>query len=145
LLRQKKGTKEKATPLRRPLRGFPALLNGPGGCGTRLRLAETPGPSSLLGGVEGDKLQSRVQMRPPAVSFSFGFDLSCPVWRRATQGGAEMGEFRSPRSTRVAQGSGPKARRQTGRAFFLATFSWQDKKKNARRSTAEHSVSDIRK
>ena len=35
LFRQKKVTQEKATPFRRPLRGFPALLAKPGGCATR--------------------------------------------------------------------------------------------------------------
>jgi hypothetical protein len=36
---------------------FPALLDGPGGCATRLRLKQcsptSPGPSALLGGAEG--------------------------------------------------------------------------------------------
>ena len=35
------------------------------------------------------------------------------------------------------------AGRRIGRAFFLATFSWQDKKKYARASGAEHSASEL--
>jgi len=45
LHRQKKEIKEKATPVSRPLRGFPALLDWSGGCGTRYAqtvLAEPP-------------------------------------------------------------------------------------------------------
>jgi len=42
LLRQKKVTKEKATLVCRPLRGFPALLGKSGGCGTRATRSDSP-------------------------------------------------------------------------------------------------------
>jgi hypothetical protein len=160
LLRQKKVAKEKATPRHRSF-GM-KLQRSSLRCSTcraaaelALRaqtvLADCPRPVSAARRRRGDQRQYRVEMRAAAVSVSFGFDLSCPVRRRATEGGAEkgedclspQGEFRSPRPSRVAQGT-PKGR-QAGRAFFLATFSWQDKKKYARPSGAEYSASDKQK
>ena len=42
LLRQKKVTKEKATPVYRPLRGFPRSTTSKRGCGTRTTCSDSP-------------------------------------------------------------------------------------------------------
>jgi hypothetical protein len=42
LLRQEKVTKKKPTPVCRPLRGYPALLDWSGGCGTRASCSDSP-------------------------------------------------------------------------------------------------------
>ena len=101
LLRQKKVAKEKATPRHRSF-GM-KLQRSSLRCSTcraaaelALRaqtvLADCPRPVSAARRRRGDQRQYRVEMRAAAVSVSFGFDLSCPVRRRATEGGAEKGE-----------------------------------------------------
>ncbi len=155
---KKKVAKEKATP------GYavgcadsPALLEGPGGCATRpygpqTVLADFPRPFSVA-------RRSTWGPRKPAVYDGLRLKERCtfssdrftgPLGRRrATQGLADKGralseprsgELRSPRQDRVAQGTRA-AGADLGVAFFLATFSWPNKKKYARASGAENSGS----
>ncbi len=63
LLRQKKVTKEKATLVCRPLRGFPALLGKSGGCGTRATRSDSPRRNPLTrlrysAALKGNKINS---------------------------------------------------------------------------------------
>ena len=169
MLRQKKVSKEKATLGRRPLRGFPALLDAGGGCGTRpcgpqTVLALLPPTSALLGASQG----ARKNIRAQPTNFDFGhffgstvafqFSSCCPspdAFRVPLRGAEQRSgwrkkgedclrakpEFRSPRQRRVAQGTGA-AGADLGVAFFLATFSWRSKKKYARASSAENTASE---
>ncbi len=149
--------RQKATPRSAP--GYArslALLGAPGGCGTRpcgpqTVLADFPRHACVAQRLSGGP-------RKPAVCDGLRLKERCafssdrfagPLGRRrATQALAEKGralsegrspELRSPRQRRVAQGTRA-AGADLGVAFFLATFSWPNKKKYARASGAEHSV-----
>jgi len=157
LLRQKKVSKEKATP--GCAVGFadsPALLETPGGWLNSPAAQTTPADCPRRSCVA--RHLSRGPVNQPCSTFGFHFwpffpvdrnslffcspvvphRLSGPhVARRATQALAEKGrglfegrspEFRSPRQWRVAQGTGV-AGADPGVAFFLLTFSWRSKKK----------------
>ena len=135
---KKKVAKEKATP------GYavgcadsPALLEGPGGCATRpcgpqTVLADCPRPFSVARrstwGPQKASLLSGQGLKHDSLSSA---RFSGPLERRrATQGFADQGrglsephrgEFRSPRETRVAQGTRA-AGADPGSPSSLATF-----------------------
>ena len=131
---QEKVTKEKAALVRRPLRGFPALLNEPGGCGTRpcryaakaqTVLADTPRLVCVT-----RRLTRDCNSRIPWQVNGFGLPLFAAA-QRSDAGGSRRalsepsqlyreGELRSRPAARAAQGS-PQGRR-TGVAFFWLLF-----------------------
>jgi len=137
LLRQKKVAKEKATPgCAVGCADSPALLEGPGGCGTRgcaprTVLADCPQPFSVARRFawgptktsQNDRSARPISCRdrPPKTAIlsrrpQHPFRFTGPLGRRrATQALADKGrglsegrspEFRSPRQRRVAQGTG---------------------------------------
>ena len=146
LLRQKKVAKEKATPGSAPF-GFLALLGRPGGLlnspAAQTTQAEDPrpacvaqrlsrGPERRLGSTckrEIDLLRSTAKkgQKSKRNPFSPG-GFTGPLERcRATQGFADQGralsegqrpELRSPRETRVAQGTRQSRAPTQGRLFF---------------------------
>ncbi len=151
LLRQKKVSKEKATPGRCPLRGFPALLETPGGlpelaCGSDKASRRPPAFLRCSAPSKGPGKASGTEQWLFVLGFSVTSDriqfcahslsprrLSGPhVERRATQALAEKGrglsegqrpEFRSPRQCRVAQGSRQRRPRNLGSPFlWLLSF-----------------------
>ena len=74
---------------------------------------------------------------------------SCSAEQRSGAGGSRRGrfegrspEFRSRPAVRVAQGSRRSRPRNAGVAFSLAPFFWRPKRKDARASGAENSVSE---
>jgi hypothetical protein len=160
LLRQKKGAKEKATPGRRPAcGGVPSatrLERGLRNSGFALRQSSptTPLKPALLGVFQGelntDWMHVTSLFRPaPLVSSRCFGSPSCSAEQRSEAGGCRRAlfegrrpELRSRPALRVAQGSRRSRPRNAGVAFFLATFSWRRKKKYARASGAEPSVSE---
>jgi len=151
LLRQKKVAKEKATPgYAVGCADFPALLDGPGGCGTRgyapqTVLADCPRPVSVArrstwGPVNQPQLvccgrprKTAIFARQPQPSIRFTGPLER---RRATQAGAgkgralsepRSGELRSPRASRVAQGTGRSPAPTQGCLFLWLLSFWQQK------------------
>ena len=162
LLRQKKVAKEKATPGRRPAcGGVPSatrLERGLRNSGFALRQCSPTSPlkPALLGVFQGGFNTDRSPL-----SYVFGFRpcsvtlrwfSGSPSWsaeQRSEAGGSRRAlfegrrpELRSRPALRVAQGSRRSRPRNAGVAFFLATFSWRRKKKYARASGAEPSVSE---
>jgi len=162
LLRQKKVAKEKATPgCAVGCADSPALLDGPGGCGTRgcapqTVLADCPRPVCVARrsswGPEhrpqlvccGQPRKTAIFARRPQPSIRF----TGPLGRcRATQGFADKGralseghspELRSPRETRVAQGTRA-AGTDPGSPFLCLLSFGEAKESNAagqRRNTA---------
>ena len=152
LLRQKKVAKEKATPgYAVGCADFPALLEGPGGCGTRgyapqTVLADSPRPFSVARRFTwgpgnrpqlaccGRPRKTAIFARRPQSSFRF----TGPLGRcRATQGFADKGralsegqspELRSPREARVAQGT--RAAGTDPGSPFLCLLSFGDAKES---------------
>lgn len=125
--------------------------------GTRTRIARKrqssqigfsgPSPCSpppLLGASRGDPKTAGSLASSPKIPF--GLPLPSASSSSASRDGKKGEDCPSPdgassaapRCVCAAQ-STRRSRRRSGRAFFLATFSWQDKKKHVRRSTAEPS------
>jgi hypothetical protein len=159
LLRQKKASKEKATP------GYavgyadsPALLGTGRGCGTRTVLALFPPAPALLGASHGgpkggmaETIRKKItccgrlpkkgknQNYPGTPSAAGGFPgpLRGAEQRRSAGGSrralfeGRSPELRSRPAFRVAQGTGA-AGTDPGVAFSLATFFWPHKRKYAR-------------
>ena len=145
---QEKVSKEKAALVRRPLRGFPALLNESGGCGTRpCRCAARTqtvlaDPSRRvcvtrrLTRGSSPVLTNMVLPNSGCTPFGFGSPLRAaeqhsPVGgsRRALSEPSQFhreGELRSRPTGRAAQGS-PKDRRTRGRFFWLLFLAVQEK------------------
>ena len=153
LLRQKKVAKEKATP--RYAVGFadsPALLSKPGGCATRgdapqTVLADFPRLASVARrctrGRSNRTVHYRKRLKYRSV-FLMPFASSSSAGRNGKRGEDCLRAAGPSSAAPVAheQRRAPgEAGRRGGRAFFLATFSWQDKKKYARASGAETSAS----
>jgi hypothetical protein len=163
LLRQKKVAKEKATPgYAVGFADFPALLEGPGGCGTRgyapqTVLADCPRPFSVARrstrgpegrrGTTGTEISSLLRSTPKKWQKPNPDFASAPAVFPGPLRGAEqhrvVGGFRlalsepkaslaSRPTTRVAQGTGV-AGTDPGVPFSLATFFWANKRKYARR------------
>lgn len=159
LLRQKKVAKEKATPRSAPrYAGSLALLDGPGGwlnsplrgsdnasrrlpdrlrCSAPLRgtpktggsqklAPDWPAPAKTAIGLPGP-LEGAEQRRVVG-----GLRLALSEARRA--------EFSQPPDYPSSAGHPAQRGADPGVAFFLATFSWPNKKKYARASGAEHSA-----
>ena len=172
LLRQKKVAKEKATPgYAVGCADFPALLDGPGGCGTRgvapqTVLADCPRPVSVArrstwGPVNQPQLvccgrprKTAIFARQPQPSIRFTGPLER---RRATQAGAgkgralsepRSGELRSPRASRVAQGTGRSPAPTQGCLFLWLLSFWQQKEstpaRQARKTAVEKSPAPAR-
>jgi hypothetical protein len=160
LLRQKKVAKEKATPgCAVGYANFPALLEGPGGCGTRgdapqTVLAESPRPLSVARRcTRGPK--NVALLTDSQISDFYGQpgkkeknESRCPrtdalpgplrgAKQRRGAGGSRLAlsepqaSFASRPAHRVAQGTGV-AGTDPGVAFSLATFFWPRKRKYAR-------------
>ena len=161
---QEEVAKKKARPLRRP--AAPGALHpkgvscgarcsaAKGGCGTR-----ACGPQTVLalfplapcaarrrrGQLENRLAISRLRVQPAT-----GFDSpSCSAEQRRRTGGRRRAlsegrrpELRSRPVRRVAQGSRRSRPRNAGVAFSLATFFWRSKRKYARASGAEPSISN---
>ena len=152
---QEKVAKKKSRPLRRPaIAGSSALLSRNGGCGTRGYAPQTvlalfPLRLALLDDAEGLRktipLSTVRGIRFRSVCF---VPPSCSAEQRRRAGGSRRGlsegqspEFRSRPAARVAQGSRRSRPRNAGVAFSLASFFWRPKRKNARASGAENSLS----
>ena len=160
LLRQKKVAKEKATPgCAVGYANFPALLEGPGGCGTRgcapqTVLAESPRPFSVARrSTRGHKgvacrnsfrvanCYGQLEKEPKKIAPSSATDVFPGPLRGAEQrrnaGGSRLAlsepqaSLASRPAFRVAQGIGA-AGTDPGVAFSLATFFWRSKRKYAR-------------
>ncbi len=154
--RQKKVAKEKATP--RYAAGFagsPALLVRPGGCGTRAFgpqtvLADCPRPYSVARRcTRGMEKHTERNLTPLAVDsrlvFEQPFASSSSAGRNGRKG-EDCLRAEGPSSAalplRLSSAEHPaKAGRRSGRAFSLATFFLQEKRKYARASGAEPSLS----
>ncbi len=144
--------KKKSPKRRRPPRyaagvaGCPALLGWPGG---KHKLGATPlkqcsptapGRPPLLGAARGGDKAHRKEPDAIGGRYSIGSQLAlCVVEQRKAQRekgrGLSEGEARVPQPPVAAeQRRAPGAAgRRCGRAFSLATFFWQDKRKYARR------------
>ena len=152
---QKKVSKENARPQRRPAAPVPLRCSvATGGCGTR-----TFGPQTVLAPFSVAPCAARRRKgqienhlaidHPLPHQAPFGVPRpSCSAEQRRRAGGSRRGlsegrgpEFRSRPACRVAQGSRHSRPRNAGVAFSLATFFWRPKRKYARASGAEHSVS----
>ena len=155
---QKKVSKEKSRPLRRP--ATPGTLRcsaATGGCGTR-----ACGPQTVLalhpvapcaarrhrGQVENQACTDRLAHQIPCGVPS----PSCSAEQRNRAGGRRRAlfegrspELRSRPARRVAQGSRQSRPRNAGVAFSLAPFFWRRKRKDARASGAEPGASKIRR
>ena len=179
LLRQKKVAKEKATPgCAVGCADSPALLDGPGGCGTRgcapqTVLADYPRPACVArrftwGPGEtsrhnhsappiaccGKHRKTAIFARRPQLHLRFTGPLER---RRATQAGAgkgralsepRSGELRSPRASRVAQGTGRSPAPTQGCLFLWLLSFWQQKEstpaRQARKTAVEKSPAPAR-
>ena len=159
LRRQEKVAKKKATPGRRPAcGGVPSatrLERGLRNSGFALRQCSPTSPlkPALLGVFQGelntDWMHVTSLFRPvPLVSSRCFGSPSCSAEQRRRAGGSRRGlsegqspEFRSRPACRVAQGTRQSRARNAGVAFSLASFFWRPKRKNARASGAEQSVS----
>lgn len=104
-----------------------------------------PGSPPLLGASRGDP--QTIGPLPSSPKIPFGFHLPSASSSSASRNGKKGEDCPSPNGASsaaprcvCAAQSARRSRRRSGRAFFLATFSWQDKKKYVRRSTAEPSV-----
>ena len=140
--RQKKEAKEKATPGRRPAcGGVPCATRSAGRLrNSGLRPSDSPRrlpPAALRCSASPKGDQHRAGFDAHRAWYPFGFPLAlCVVEQRKTQREKGRGlsedrrsEFRSP-PLRLSSAETPaKAGRRCGRAFFLGTSSWQDKKK----------------
>ena len=153
---QKKVAKENARPQRRPaspgaLR-CSAATGGLRNSGFALRQSSPffPLRLALLDDAEG-KLKTAPMSTAGGISFR---SVYLPP-RAAPSNGGEPGvvgedclrakpEFRSRPASRVAQGSRRSRPRNAGVAFSLATFFWRPKRKYARASGAEPSVSSMK-
>jgi hypothetical protein len=160
LLRQKKVAKEKATPgCAVGYANFPALLEGPGGCGTRgdalqTVLAEGPRPFSVARrSTRGPKNVARLtdseisdfygqpEIKPKNETHRVSTDALPGPLRGAEQRRSAGGfwlalsepqaSLASHPAFRVAQGI-PEGDTDPGVAFSLATFFWPRKRKYAR-------------
>ena len=157
LLRQKKVAKEKATPGSAPF-GFLALLGRPGGllnspaaqttqadyprptCVAQ-RLSRGPKNVSHSNSIRVSDFHGQLEKKPKTRRITLATDALPGPLRGAEQRRFERKkgedclrakpEFRSPRSNRVAQGTGA-AGTDPGVAFSLATFFWPHKRKYAR-------------
>ena len=153
---KKKVAKENARPQRRP--AAPGALRCSATTGglrnSGLRPSDSPRPFSrrvLRCSTTQRADQEPTGNRPPMASGSFWCaspSPSCSAEQRSTAGGSRRGlsegrspEFRSPPVVPEQRRDPGAAGRRCGRDFFLATFSWQDKKKYARASGAETSAS----
>ena len=156
LLRQKKEAKEKATPtLRARLRRVPCATRQAGRLrNSGLRPSDSPRRqpparlrcSALYEGERKNTERNRYRWRLMPDRFSIS-----PLRRRAAQDatgkkGEDCLRGKAPSSAalplRLSSAEHPaQAGRRGGRAFSLATFFWQDKRKYARASGAEPSAS----
>ena len=158
LLRQEKVTKKKATPaLRARLRRVPCATRTAGRLrDSGLRPSNSPRrlpPAALRCSAlhEGDKAH---RTEPDAIGrrSPVGFRSAlCVVEQRKTQRGKGRGlsegqspEFRSPPVAAEQRRDPGVAGRRCGRAFSLATFFLQEKRKYARASGAEPSAKSTR-
>ena len=151
---QEKVAKKKSRPQRRPaFAGCSALLSRNGraaelGLRPQTVLALFPVAPCAARRRKG-QIEKHRNFTANAVSDALGFSPpSCSAEQRSTAGGIRRGlsegrspEFRSPPVAPEQRRDPGAAGRRCGRDFFLATFSWQDKKKYARASGAEPSVS----
>ena len=153
--RQKKEAKEKATAaLRARLRRVPCATRQAGrlrNSGLRpsdspRRLPTAPLRCSALHEGEGKAHRTEHDAIGGRSPFVFRSAL-CVVEQRKTRREKGRGlsegrspEFRSPPVAAEQRRAPGEAGRRCGRDFFLATFSWQDKKKYARASGAEPSA-----
>ena len=153
---QEKVAKKKSRPQRRPATPGPLRCSAAtGGCGTRAF-----GPQTVLALFpvapcaarrRRGQVENQPVINPPAHQVQLGFfSPSCSAEQRSGAGGSRRGlsegrrpEFRSRPASRVAQGSRQRRPRNAGIAFSLATFFWRPKRKYARASGAEHSISAL--
>ena len=155
---QKKVSKEKSRPLRRP--ATPGTLRcsaATGSCGTRACVPQTVlalhpvAPCAARrhrGQVENQACTDRLAHQIPCGVPS----PSCSAEQRSRAGGRRRAlfeghspELRSRPARRVAQGSRQSRPRNAGVAFSLAPFFWRRKRKDARASGAEPGASKIRR
>ncbi len=152
LFRQEKVTKKKATPaLRGRLCRLPSATRVAGrqaqtrGFAPQTVLADCPRPPSVARRCTRGRNNTPNGIDTDGGGYRCGFHLAlCVVEQRKAQREKGRGlsedrrsEFRSP-PLRLSSAEHPaRAGRRGGRAFFLATSSWQDKKKYARASGAE--------
>ena len=154
---QKKVSKEKSRPPRRP--AAPGSLRCSATTGglrnSGLRPSDSPRPFSRC--VLRCSTTQRAGGKPCGDQPTTIASNSARCWpplddaeQRSAAGGSRRGlsegrspEFRSRPAVRVAEGTPPQAGRRRGVAFSLASFFWRPKRKNARASGAEHSLSNI--
>ena len=153
---QKKVSKEKSRPQRRP--ATPRSLRCSAATGglrnSGLCPSDSPRPFSrcaLRCSTTQRADRKPTGDRPPTASGSVRCVFpppSCSAEQRSKAGGSRRAlfeghrpELRSRPALRVAQGSRRSRPRNAGVAFSLASFFWRPKRKNARASGAEPSVS----
>ena len=158
--RQKKEAKEKATPGRRPAcGGVPCATRSAGRLrNSDLRPSDSPRrlpPAALRCSASSKGGKHRAEFDAHRACCPFGFPLAlCVVEQRRAQREKGRGlsedrrsEFRSPPVAAEQRRAPGAAGRRGGRAFFLGTSSWQDKKKYlaCRRNPADQCRKVVRK